>query len=180
MSIKQYTAVKILLSFQLKAGGSSSTRLLHLFHEQEEILLHVWKSLGRGIQWQHSTSVSHTPVLLPIPCPTPGWHRLLSSEYARTLTFPVKASCKKKQPLFNAIAQWLDWLIPKYKGIHLKSCSLPPFNGYGWAGYQLSCLKTFIWIVRSCITEIRASKQWKKKNCDANAKQWDSSPTSSL
>lgn len=34
LSIKQYTAVKILLSFQLKAGGSSSTRFLLLFHEQ--------------------------------------------------------------------------------------------------------------------------------------------------
>lgn len=42
LSIKQYTAVKILLSFQLKAGGSSSTRLLQLFHEQgRRDLLHV-------------------------------------------------------------------------------------------------------------------------------------------
>lgn len=34
LSINQYTAVKILLSFQLEAGGSSSTRFLQLLHEQ--------------------------------------------------------------------------------------------------------------------------------------------------
>lgn len=151
--------------------------------KEEEILLGVWKSLGRGIQWQHSTFVPFIPVLLPlIPCPRPGWHRLLSSKYARTIIFPIKASCKKPA-LFKVIAQWVDCLIPKYKGINFKSYSLPPYNGHGWTGYQLSCPKTFTWItpriVRTYFTEIRASKQWKENNCAPNAKQWVSSPAPS-
>lgn len=112
LSIKQYTAVKILLSFQLKEGGSSSTRFLLLFHEQgRRDPVTCLKVIGK----RHPMAAQHSCASAS-PSSAPASQSMSQTRLAQTAElricqnnyFSNKSILQKASHFFYAIALWLD------------------------------------------------------------------------